>query len=407
MNFADLSPPTSPSAWLDLDALDRNIVKVYKNTKAVNLRIATKSIRSIEVLKYIKARTPNYIGLMSYAADESLYLLEEGFENILCAYPTLDIDSVQKTLAYSSKGATMVWMADTIEHLTLLYQATTEYKEHTGEDVRIKVCLDINMSMVLPKIYFGTKRSALKGLRDIKKLLKAAEKLNTIDVVGIMGYEAQIAGLADHSPDKPLASKAIPILKKRSRAHVSQRRNAVVDWFAYQDNHLEFVNGGGSGSMVFTAKQPEITEVTVGSAYYKPAYFDYMDTMNEFEGAAGFVLPITRKPEKNVVTCQSGGYIASGPIGTDKQPVVVYPANVSILADEGFGEVQTPLAIKGKSKKDKQFDIGKYVWLRHAKAGELCEHFGELICYKEDKALPSTGELSTMQTYRGAGKCFH
>ncbi len=415
MDFANIIPRQAPSAWLDMGALDQNIALVNHKTQAVNLRLATKSIRSIDVLKYIKNNSPNYIGLMSYAADESVYLLENGFGNILCAYPTLDSDSVAQTFKYTKQGATMIWMVDRPEHVELLDKAA---KAH---NVIVDICLDINMSMSLPKLYFGTKRSTLMTKKDVKTLLKTIKKFSNIKVTSVMGYEAQIAGLAEQVPGKALLTPAIHLLKNRSKKQLSQRRRSIVAWLKNQGYALELVNGGGSGSMDFTSSQPEITEITVGSAYYKPAYFDYMDSMKEFKPAAGFVLPVTRQPENDIITCHSGGFIASGAVAAEKAPVVHYPNYLSILADEGFGEVQTPMLINKKAiaqkvanadSSQKAITIGDYVWCRHAKAGELCEHFNQLICYRSPTKSESTlgedkADQQTMMTYRGAGKCFH
>ena len=415
MDFAQISPPTTPSAWLDMDALDHNIALVYQKTQAVNLRLATKSIRSVAVLHYIKDHSPNFIGLMSYAADESVHLLESGFDNILCAYPTLDKISVAKTFEYTKQGATMIWMVDRPEHVDTLNQVAQE------NDTVIDICLDINMSMPLPKLYFGTKRSALMNKKDVKKLLKHIKKSANVNVYAAMGYEAQIAGLSEHLPSKVLLTPAIKLLKKRSQKQVSQRRGSIVNWLKRQGYQLQLVNGGGSGSMDFTASQPEVTEITVGSAYYKPAYFDYMESMKDFHPAAGFVLPVTCQPEKNVITCHGGGFIASGAIGPDKAPVIHYPSNLFILNDEGFGEVQTPMVVAKVGKKvnenESELKIGEAVWCRHAKAGELCEHFNALICYRNsskqvdnlnnEEAIASEGIVQTMTTYRGEGKCFH
>ena len=153
--------------------------------------------------------------------------------------------------------------------------------------------------------------------------------------------------------------------------------------------------------MAFTCLQPEITEITVGSAYYYPALFSYMDSMTDFTPSAGFVLPITRQPEPKVITCHSGGFVASGAMGMDKTPQIVYPDNLSILKDEGYGEVQTPMQATGKLS----VGIGDYVWCRHAKAGELCEHFNEMITYRKiDNQYQTQG---SMTTYRGDGQCFH
>lgn len=407
MDFAHIIPPKAPSAWLDMDALDHNITLVNQKTKSVQLRLATKSIRSIDVLHYIKDKSPNFIGLMSYAADESVYLLENGFDNILCAYPTLDAKSVAATFDFTKQGATMIWMIDRPEHVDVLNEVA---KAH---DVIIDVCLDINMSMPLPKLYFGTKRSALMSIKDVKKLLKHIKKYPNIKVSAAMGYEAQIAGLPEHLPGKTVLSPAIRLLKSRSQKQVSKRRRSIVAYLDKQSYTLKLVNGGGSGSMDFTSSQPEVSEITVGSAYYKPAYFDYMDSMHEFQPAAGFVLPVTRQPEKGVITCHSGGFIASGATGADKAPVIHYPKHLSLLNDEGFGEVQTPMAI-GKTGNDDEMprlNIGDMVWCRHAKAGELCEHFNELICYRQSGQPTGPAnkvkKQQTMITYRGEGKCFH
>lgn len=426
MDFAHITPPKTPSAWLDMDALDHNIKLVNQKTQAVKLRLATKSIRSLDVLRYIQNKSPHFIGLMSYAADESLYLLENGFDNILCAYPTLDTTSIAATLKYTKQGATMIWMVDRPEHVDVLNEVAKAY------DVIIDICLDINMSMPLPKLYFGTKRSALMSIKDVKKLLKHIKNCVHINISAAMGYEAQIAGLPEHLPGKALLSPAIRLLKSRSQKQVSQRRRSIVEYLHKQGHTLKLVNGGGSGSIDFTSSQPEVSEITVGSAYYKPAYFDYMDSMHEFQPAAGFVLPVTRQPEKGVITCHGGGFIASGATGAYKAPVIHYPEYLSSLSDEGFGEVQTPMALSlnKKGSHSLRVSIGDGVWCRHAKAGELCEHFNELICYRQsvqstadglvsdglviDETLTEKSEKTnkeekqqTMTTYRGEGKCFH
>ncbi|UZM98117.1 hypothetical protein OL548_25405 [Lysinibacillus sp. MHQ-1] len=49
--------------------------------------------------------------------------------------------------------------------------------------------------------------------------------------------------------------------------------------------------------MTYTTKQKEVTEITVGSAFYAPALFDQF-THLRLEKAAGFALRVTRQPEK-------------------------------------------------------------------------------------------------------------
>jgi len=63
---------------------------------------------------------------------------------------------------------------------------------------------------------------------------------------------------------------------------------------------------------------------------------------------------------------------------------------------EGAGEVQTPLAGRGAAR----LAIGDRVYLRHAKAGELCERFDKLYLVQGDRVVDE------VPTYRGEGKTF-
>jgi D-serine deaminase-like pyridoxal phosphate-dependent protein len=108
-----------------------------------------------------------------------------------------------------------------------------------------------------------------------------------------------------------------------------------------------------------------------------------------------FALPVVRRAAPDIVTLYSGGYIASGPPGKARQPVTTYPEGLKLLGTEGAGEVQTP--VRGPAART--LKIGDRVWLRHAKAGELCERFNEVHLIGAD-------QLETVPTYRGEGRNF-
>ena len=58
--------------------------------------------------------------------------------------------------------------------------------------------------------------------------------------------------------------------------------------------------------------------------------------------------------------------------------------------------MQTPLRGPGAAA----LRVGDRVWLRHAKAGELCERFNELHLVRGDELV------ETVPTYRGEGEAF-
>ena len=103
-----------------------------------------------------------------------------------------------------------------------------------------------------------------------------------------------------------------------------------------------------------------------------------------------------RKPAPGIATALGGGYLASGPGDGARLPRPHLPAGLRLDPQEGAGEVQTPLL--GPAARDLR--VGDRVYLRHAKAGELCERFGSLHLVEGDRIVEE------VPTYRGEGRCF-
>jgi D-serine deaminase-like pyridoxal phosphate-dependent protein len=158
---------------------------------------------------------------------------------------------------------------------------------------------------------------------------------------------------------------------------------------------LEFVNGGGTGSIESTTAEAAVTEVAAGSGFYAPMLFQYYRGLT-LAPAAGFALPVVRKPSRSIATALGGGYVASGAVRADRLPVPVAPTGLRLDAREGAGEAQTPLLGGGAA----ELRIGDRVYLRHAKAGELCERFNTLLLLDGDRVVDE------VPTYRGEGRCF-
>ena len=142
---------------------------------------------------------------------------------------------------------------------------------------------------------------------------------------------------------------------------------------------LEFVNGGGTGSVAITAADPAVTEITAGSGLYGPTLFDAYRAWRPTPSAY-FALSVVRRPARGLVTVHGGGWIASGPAEKSRLPRPALPEGLTLLGTEGAGEVQTPLA--GSAADDLR--LGDRVWFRHAKAGELCEHVDALYLIRGD-----------------------
>lgn len=356
-----------PLAFIDMDMLDENIRRIQALSHGKNIRIASKSIRCEYILRYILNQGRPFQGLMTYHPEETLRLSRSGFDDLLIGYPTMQHEWIKKLADEIAAGKQIRFMADCEAHLAML-NAVAEKK-----GISISVCMDVDMSVRFPGLYFGVYRSPLRTAADVSAFLKKAATFPHITIDAMMGYEAQVAGVGDRVPGAGLKNSLVRWLKKRSRKIISRRRQAYLDICRNEGLDIQIVNGGGTGSLKSTGLENGITEITVGSGLYAPALFDYYRDY-QWKPAAGFALEVSRIPQPGMITCHLGGYIASGTTGTIKQPLPYLPAGLHFIKNEGAGEVQTPLTYDG----DIPLSAGDPVFFRHAKAGELMEHFPRL-----------------------------
>ncbi|KFN03108.1 amino acid deaminase/aldolase [Bacillus clarus] len=378
-----------PCAFLDEKALKRNIESIVELSGTKKIRIASKSLRSVPIMKQILAANHCFQGIMCFSPREALFLIEQGFNDILLGYPAYDEKALQKISLLTKQGFIITCMVDCEEHIVYL----EEIAENSGGCFR--VCLDIDMSSRFFTFHFGVKRSPVRQVFDALKLVEKMMRSSYLEIDGVMGYEAQIAGVGDNVPKQGMKNKIVSYLKRKSAVEVKERRESIVQAIRESGIPLRFVNGGGTGSIKTTQQDNSVTEITVGSAFYSPKLFDYYKEV-KFAPAVGFALPIVRKPDPYIYTCLGGGYIASGAVGKDKEPEIWDPNGAKLFILEGAGEVQTPVYYKG----EEQMKIGDAILFRHSKAGELCERFPVLYRIEEGEVI---GEYST---YRGDGQCF-
>ena len=161
-------------------------------------------------------------------------------------------------------------------------------------------------------------------------------------LVGLMAYEGHVAGVGDAVPGNWLRSRGVRLMQSAARRELAARRAAAVRAVRRVAPELEFVNGGGTGSVQHTAAEEAVTEIAAGSGLFMPRLFDHYTS---FTGrpAALFALPVVRRPGVGVVTVLGGGYPASGAPGRDRLPQPYLPQGLRYDRQEGPGEVQTPL----------------------------------------------------------------
>ena len=394
--FAALTAATAgldaPFAVVDLVSWRANAADLAARAGGLPIRVASKSVRSRALLRDVLGR-PGFAGVLAFTLPEALWLAGGPLpvsSDVVVGYPTADRSALRALTADPVLASRVTIMVDDVAQLDLVDSVRVP-----GPEVRVCLELDASLRLLGGRLHLGVRRSPLHDPRSVAALAAAVAARPGFRLVGLMAYEAQVAGLQDAASSVPrLRRLGIRGVQALSMANLGRRRPRTVD-AVRRIAPLEFVNGGGTGSVQRTARDRSVTEIAAGSGLFVPALFDGYRSFTP-RPSAFFALPVVRRPGPGLVTVLGGGWIASGPAGPDRVPVPVHPAGLRLLPAEGAGEVQTPLAGPAADA----LRVGDRVWFRHAKAGELSEHVDTLHLVDGDRIVGDA------PTYRGEHRTF-
>lgn len=376
---------SAPFVVLSLDSVAANAASLRERAGGRPIRVASKSIRIREVLRMLDRESWTQ-GILAFSLAEAVWLSDE-FDDVLVAYPQTDRAAYRALVTDERAASRVTVMIDSVDQLDFIDSVVPSSRPD------IRVAIDLDASWRGPLGHIGVFRSPVHSATEARGLAERIASRPGFTLVGMMAYEAQIAGVGDNPANKVLG-KALRGIQARSASELAERRAQTVR-LVREVADLEFVNGGGTGSVELTASEDAVTDIAAGSGLFGPHLFDHYTRFDPVPAIA-FALDVVRKPASDIVTCFGGGWIASGPAAVDRLPQPVYPAGLQYLPREGAGEVQTPL----KGAAAEAMHVGDRVWFRPTKSGEICEHANAVQTVSLGQW---TGE---MVTYRGEGKVF-
>jgi D-serine deaminase-like pyridoxal phosphate-dependent protein len=349
----------APFAFLDLDAVWANAADMLRRSRGKPIRLASKSIRSRPVLERLLDLDPGFQGALTFTLQESIWLWERGLRDLVVAYPTTDRACLTRLARITSEDPeeAPVVMVDSAEHLDLIEEAATSFVA----PIRVAIDIDLSWWPLGGIVKIGAKRSPIRTADQAVALAQEIDRRERTKLVGVMAYEAQIAGVADNVPGKAINNLLVRRMQAASARDVQERRAEIVSALS-EVAQLEFVNGGGTGAIDLAASEWAVTEIGAGSGFYAPALFDHYRSFRP-RPAAMFALPVTR---------------ASG---------------IAAIKAEGAQRALPPV------RPDRP-GIGDRVYFRDLRAGELCERFDRLFL------VTGTTIRDEVPTYRGEGKAF-
>ena len=347
----------APFAFIDLDAVWANAADMLRRSRGKPIRIASRSIRSRPVLERLLDLDPGFQGALTFSLAETIWLWERGMRDLVVAYPTTDRACLTRLARITSEDPdeAAVVMVDSTEHLDLIEEAATSFVA----PIRVAVDIDLSWRPLGGMFKFGAACSPVRTADEAVTLAQEIDRRERTKLVGLMAYEAQIAGVGDNVPGKSINNLFVRRMQAVSARDVEERRAEIVMALS-EVAQLEFVNGGGTSSIDRTASEWAVTEIAAGAGFYAPVPLDHYRSFRP-RPAAMFALPVTRS---------SGIEIDTG-------------------AERALP--QTP---------PDRLQIGDRVYFRDLRAAELCERFDRLYL------VTGTTIRDEVATYRGEGKAF-
>ena len=235
---ATLDPPF---AVVDLDAFWHNARDLVRRASGKPIRLASKSVRCRELQERV-LRTQGWRGTLAFTLPEALWLATCGFDDLVVAYPTTHRSALRELARREDARVTI--MIDSVEQLELIDAVVAD------RAAPMRVCLDIDAGWwpLDGRVRIGAKRSPVHDPREAAALAGEIVARQGFHLVGLMAYEAQIAGVGDAPPHRPLRAAGLRAIQTRSARELADRRAEVVS-AVEAVTPLEFVNGGGTGSL--------------------------------------------------------------------------------------------------------------------------------------------------------------
>ena len=386
----------APTLALDLTALEHNIADLTSRAGGVPIRLASKSLRVRSIIDDVVARD-GFAGVLAFDVAEAQWLAtKSNIGDVLLGYPSVRRAALADLLVDEVALARVTLLVDDVAQLDVVDSVVSP--EHRSV-VRVAIDLDASLRLFSGRVHLGVRRSPVHDADAALTLARAIVARPGFALVGVMSYEAQVAGVADDVDGKPLMNRATRAMQRVSMVELRRRRGAIISSLRELAD-IEIVNAGGTGSLEETARDRSVTDIAAGSGLFGGHLFD---GYRRFQPAPAltFGLDVTRRPAPKIITCAGGGWIASGPPAPDRLPRPVWPAGLSYIGTEAAGEVQTPLTGDAASK----LVPGDRVWFRHTKSGEVCERARTVALIGRDQNGQARVD-DLVPTYRGEEKCY-
>lgn len=249
----DESEIQTPCLILDLDALERNIVKMgdYARAHGMRHRVHGKMHKSVDVAK-LQERLGGAVGVCCQKVSEAEVFARGGIKDVLVSNQVRDPLKIDRLARIPLTGARTIVCVDDIDNVADLSAAAQKH----GTQLECFVEIDC-----------GAGRCGVTTTEEVVRIARAIDAAPGLKFTGIQAYQGAMQHMDSYADRKAKLDIAI--------AQVSD----ALDGLKAAGLEAELVSGGGTGSYYFESNSGVFNELQCGSYAFMDA--DYGRILDE------------------------------------------------------------------------------------------------------------------------------
>ncbi len=243
----------TPFLWADLDRLERNVAEIsgFLAKAGVNWRPHTKGIKT-PAIAHMMLRA-GAIGVTCAKLGEAEVMAAAGIRDILIANQVVGRQKYTR-LAYLSRTVYVKIAVDSENTLPDLDEAA----ESAG--VQIALLIELNT---------GMNRAGVQPGEPVLALARAIGRFTNLKLLGLMTWEGHTLSIQNTDEKQKAIARSVRMLTDSVELC---RANGIP---------IEIVSCGGSGTYMYTALLPGVTEVQAGGAVFNDVTYAKMGVKTE------------------------------------------------------------------------------------------------------------------------------
>ena len=253
MDEADIQ---TPCLVLDLDALERNIIKMGNFAKQVGIRhrVHGKMHKSVDVA-LLQERLGGSCGVCCQKVSEAEAFVRGGIKDVLVTNQVCDPAKIDRLARLPKLGARVICCVDDLANVADLSSASRTHS------TQIECLVEIDC---------GAGRCGVQSTADVVEIASAIDAADGLKFSGLQAYQGAIQHLSDYNERKAKIEVAVTMV---ADAVAGLRAVGLL---------CDIVGGGGTGSYIFEGESGVYNELQCGSyAFMDADYGKILDNKGE------------------------------------------------------------------------------------------------------------------------------